>query len=135
MHDACMVLYHGQSPRAIAANTTYIASYHSSGTYVATNNFFTSAVNSGQLDFRHAPASGFPRCQSRPRIFWSARTQEREGGAETSVYLSSSPNVDRISGKYFENCHEREPDEAAEDDNADARLWQESEKLAGLKMP
>jgi hypothetical protein len=88
-----------------------------------------------EIDFRHAPASGFPRCQSRPRIFWSGRTQEREGGAETSVYLSSSPNVDRISGKYFENCHEREPDEAAEDDNADARLWQESEKLAGLKMP
>jgi Domain of unknown function (DUF4082) len=58
MHDACMVLYHGQSPRAIAANTTYIASYHSSGTYVATNNFFTSAVNSGQLT---APSSAFKR--------------------------------------------------------------------------
>ncbi len=47
-----------------------------------------------------------------------------ERGAETPVYLSSSPNVDRISGKYFDNCHERAPDEAAEDDKAGARLWQ-----------
>jgi NAD(P)-dependent dehydrogenase (short-subunit alcohol dehydrogenase family) len=56
-------------------------------------------------------------------------------GAETPVYLSSSPNVDRISGKYFDNCHERTPDEAAENDKAAARLWQESEKLAGFQMP
>ena len=58
-----------------------------------------------------------------------------ERGAETPVYLSSSPNVDRISGKYFENCQERAPSETAQDDNAGARLWQESEKLAGFKMP
>jgi NAD(P)-dependent dehydrogenase (short-subunit alcohol dehydrogenase family) len=58
-----------------------------------------------------------------------------ERGAQTPVYLSSSPNVDRISGKYFDNCHERAPDEAAEDDKAGARLWQESEKLAGFEMP
>jgi NAD(P)-dependent dehydrogenase (short-subunit alcohol dehydrogenase family) len=58
-----------------------------------------------------------------------------ERGAETPVYLSSSPNVDRTSGKYFENCHERAPDEAAQDDNAAARLWQESVHLAGLQMP
>jgi NAD(P)-dependent dehydrogenase (short-subunit alcohol dehydrogenase family) len=58
-----------------------------------------------------------------------------ERGAEMPVYLSSSPNVDRGSGKYFDNCHERAPDEAAEDDKAGARLWQESEKLAGFEMP
>jgi NAD(P)-dependent dehydrogenase (short-subunit alcohol dehydrogenase family) len=58
-----------------------------------------------------------------------------ERGAEMPVYLSSSPNVDRSSGKYFDNCHERAPDEAAEDDKAGARLWQESEKLAGFEMP
>jgi NAD(P)-dependent dehydrogenase (short-subunit alcohol dehydrogenase family) len=58
-----------------------------------------------------------------------------ERGAETPVYLSSSPSVDGISGKYFQNCHERAPDEAAQDDNAGARLWQESEKLAGFQMP
>ncbi|WP_213287208.1 DUF4082 domain-containing protein [Bradyrhizobium sp. sGM-13] len=33
----------------IAANTTYVASYHTTGAYVATNNYFTTAVTSGPL--------------------------------------------------------------------------------------
>ncbi|WP_246801505.1 DUF4082 domain-containing protein [Bradyrhizobium genosp. L] len=37
------------TPVAITANTTYVASYHTNGTYVATNNYFTSAVTSGSL--------------------------------------------------------------------------------------
>ncbi|WP_034859980.1 DUF4082 domain-containing protein, partial [Sinorhizobium sojae] len=40
---------------SIAANTTYVASYHTTGAYVATDNFFTSAVTNGPLT---APASG-----------------------------------------------------------------------------
>ncbi|WP_246779012.1 DUF4082 domain-containing protein, partial [Rhizobium sp. BK650] len=43
------------TPVTIAANTTYVASYHTTGAYVATNNFFTTAVTSGPLT---APASG-----------------------------------------------------------------------------
>jgi hypothetical protein len=42
-------------PVSISANTTYIASYHTNGEYVATNNFFTSALTSGPLT---APSSG-----------------------------------------------------------------------------
>ena len=37
------------TPVTIAANTTYIASYHTTGAYVATDNFFTTAVTSGTL--------------------------------------------------------------------------------------
>ena len=33
----------------LTANTTYVASYHTTGAYVATNNFFTSAVTNGPL--------------------------------------------------------------------------------------
>ncbi|HET9687560.1 MAG TPA: short-chain dehydrogenase, partial [Pseudolabrys sp.] len=58
-----------------------------------------------------------------------------ERGAETPVYLSSSGSVDGISGKYFENCRERAPSEVAQDDTAAARFWEESEKLAGFRMP
>ncbi|ARQ09489.1 cadherin-like/VCBS repeat-containing protein [Rhizobium etli] len=43
------------NPVTIAANTTYVASYHTTGAYVATNNFFTAAVSNGPLT---APASG-----------------------------------------------------------------------------
>ncbi|ARO29436.1 cadherin-like/VCBS repeat-containing protein [Rhizobium sp. NXC14] len=43
------------NPVTIAANTTYVASYHTTGAYVATSNFFTAAVSNGPLT---APASG-----------------------------------------------------------------------------
>ncbi|RUL99617.1 DUF4082 domain-containing protein [Rhizobium chutanense] len=43
------------TPYTIAANTTYVASYHTTGAYVATGGFFTAAVTSGPLT---APASG-----------------------------------------------------------------------------
>ena len=58
-----------------------------------------------------------------------------ERGAQTPVYLSSSPDVGGTSGKYFEKCRERAPDERAQDDAAAVRLWQESEKLARIKLP
>ncbi|QIO32460.2 DUF4082 domain-containing protein [Bradyrhizobium sp. 1(2017)] len=34
---------------SIAANTTYVASYHTTGAYVATNNYFSTAVTNGPL--------------------------------------------------------------------------------------
>jgi uncharacterized protein DUF4082 len=37
------------TPVSIAANTTYVASYHTTGTYVVTDNFFTADVTSGVL--------------------------------------------------------------------------------------
>ena len=37
------------TPVAIAANTNYIVSYHTTGAYVATNNFFTTDLTSGVL--------------------------------------------------------------------------------------
>jgi len=55
-----------------------------------------------------------------------------ERGAETPVYLASSPDLDGISGKYFSDCRQRQPDAAAQDDKTAAWLWEESERLAGL---
>ena len=46
------------TPVSIAANTTYVASYHTNGAYVATNNFFTSAVPSGALTAPSSTSSG-----------------------------------------------------------------------------
>jgi NAD(P)-dependent dehydrogenase (short-subunit alcohol dehydrogenase family) len=52
-----------------------------------------------------------------------------ERGAETPVYLSSSSNVDDINGKYFEDCRQRASSEAAQDDAAAARLWEQRRSL------
>jgi len=54
-------------------------------------------------------------------------------GAETPVYLAASPEVAGVSGQYFDKGQIREPDAAALDDASAARLWAESERLAGLK--
>ncbi|WP_034858003.1 DUF4082 domain-containing protein, partial [Sinorhizobium sojae] len=46
------------TPVSIAANTTYVASYHTTGAYVATDNFFTSPVTSGPITAPASSASG-----------------------------------------------------------------------------
>jgi len=46
------------TPYTIAANTTYIASYHTTGTYVATDGFFNSTVTSGPLSALSSAAAG-----------------------------------------------------------------------------
>ncbi|WP_051177211.1 DUF4082 domain-containing protein, partial [Rhizobium mesoamericanum] len=42
----------------IAANTTYVASYHTTGAYVATDGFFTSDVSSGPLTALSSASAG-----------------------------------------------------------------------------
>ena len=54
-----------------------------------------------------------------------------EKGAETIVYLASSPEVAQATGGYYVKCRPATPTTAAQDDAAAQRLWQESEKLAG----
>jgi retinol dehydrogenase 12 len=52
-------------------------------------------------------------------------------GAETSVYLASSPEVAGVTGGYFIKCKPAEPSALARDSQAAARLWALSEELAG----
>ncbi|HEV2350674.1 MAG TPA: SDR family oxidoreductase [Terriglobia bacterium] len=52
-------------------------------------------------------------------------------GAETIIYLASSPEVASASGGYYYKCKLATPTREAQDDNAAQRLWLESAKLAG----
>ncbi len=56
-----------------------------------------------------------------------------ERGAETIVYLASSPEVAAVTGAYFISSRRAEPSPAARDDLAARRLWDESERIAGFK--
>ena len=56
-------------------------------------------------------------------------------GAETSLYLCTSPEVANISGAYFDNCKKVDPKPWAEDDVAAERLWALSEECVGFKYP
>lgn len=53
-----------------------------------------------------------------------------EKGAETSVYLASSPKVEGVTGKYFVNKQEKSTIPASYDEKAQRQLWEISEKYA-----
>lgn len=59
-----------------------------------------------------------------------ALTQEE--GAQTSIYLASSPEVTSVSGQYFIKCKPARSSHASYDEAAQQRLWQISEQLTGL---
>ena len=53
-----------------------------------------------------------------------------EKGADTIIYLASSPGVANVTGAYFVKRQITEPSAAAQDDAAAKRLWEASEALA-----
>jgi retinol dehydrogenase 12 len=55
-----------------------------------------------------------------------------EKGAETLVYLCSSPDVANLSGRFFQNCRPGTLSAEAQDDAVAQRLWRESEHIAGI---
>ena len=59
-----------------------------------------------------------------------ARTPQK--GAETLVYLATSPAVLGASGGYYFDCKLQPPSAAAQDDAAAEQLWQASERLVGI---
>jgi NAD(P)-dependent dehydrogenase (short-subunit alcohol dehydrogenase family) len=57
------------------------------------------------------------------------------GGAKTSIYLASAPEVDGVTGEYFVRRKVKRPSRAARDDAAAAKLWSLSERLCGVTWP
>ena len=55
-----------------------------------------------------------------------------EQGAETTLYLATSPEVDGVTGRYFRDEHPLQPSPAALDDEAARRLWRLSEEMTGV---
>jgi NAD(P)-dependent dehydrogenase (short-subunit alcohol dehydrogenase family) len=55
-----------------------------------------------------------------------------EAGAQTSVYLATSPAVAQVSGCYFEKCATAQSSALSRDPAAAKRLWQLSTQLCGL---
>jgi NAD(P)-dependent dehydrogenase (short-subunit alcohol dehydrogenase family) len=75
--------------------------------------------------------------QSGGLISFSIRIGKRfalspEKGAETLVYLASSPEVATASGGYYYKCRLTTPNASARDDASARRLWAETAKLADL---
>jgi NAD(P)-dependent dehydrogenase (short-subunit alcohol dehydrogenase family) len=61
--------------------------------------------------------------------------KSEEEGAQTSIYLASSPEVKGVSGKYFADKQLKKSSSASYDQDAQKRLWQISAELTGLSEP
>jgi NAD(P)-dependent dehydrogenase (short-subunit alcohol dehydrogenase family) len=56
-----------------------------------------------------------------------------EEGARSSIYLASSPDLDGVTGRYFQDCKEVPSSPVSRDPAVAERLWRVSEELTGLR--
>lgn len=96
------------------------------GTGVTANCLHPGVIASG---FAHTDG-GFVAMLARLARPFLATTED---GARTQVYLCTAPEVQGVTGKYFDKCRERAPSKAAQDDAVARDLWTVSEELCGLK--
>jgi retinol dehydrogenase 14 len=69
------------------------------------------------------------------RLMWKMGTpffRSAEKGAETTIWLASSPDVEGVSGKYFNDKKETRSNRLSYNRDDQKRLWEVSEKLCGL---
>jgi len=52
-----------------------------------------------------------------------------ERGAQTTLYLATSPEVEEVSGKYFSDCKEASSSRLSYDVTVRQRLWNVSQEL------
>ena len=52
-----------------------------------------------------------------------------EDGAKTTLYCATSPEVEDLSGQYFDECKPKKPSKLAEDAELAKTLWKKSEEL------
>jgi retinol dehydrogenase 12 len=55
-----------------------------------------------------------------------------EQGAQTTIYLASSPEVEGITGKYYSNCKQKTSNRESYNPEVARRLWDISEQMTGL---
>jgi len=65
--------------------------------------------------------------------FGAVGSDSLEEGAQTSVYLATSPEVEGVSGNYFVQCKQGDMALQALDSHGRKQLWQMSEQLTGAR--
>ncbi len=63
---------------------------------------------------------------------FSMKGASLQKGAETPVFLASSPDVEGVTGEYFVDCAQQRPAAHALDESAQEQLWDESMRLVGF---
>ncbi len=105
---------------------TYELARRLDGTGVTANALHPGSVATGIW------ANPFGRFNGLARPLTRLMMRSPEQGAETVVYLATSPEVEGITGKYFVDRRERYSSRASQDPDAARRAWQASAALCGL---
>jgi NAD(P)-dependent dehydrogenase (short-subunit alcohol dehydrogenase family) len=66
------------------------------------------------------------------KIYARIFAKKPEEGAQTSIYLASSPDVEGVTGKYFVNCLPVESSVESYDKAVAKKLWEVSQKFTGI---
>ena len=66
------------------------------------------------------------------KLFQKIAAKPPEQGAQTSLYLATSPEVEGVTGKYFSDQKQVPSSQASYDESAAKRLWAWSEEKTGL---
>ncbi|XP_059046020.1 retinol dehydrogenase 12-like [Achroia grisella] len=59
-------------------------------------------------------------------------TKTRWEGAQTTIYLAVSPEVEGVSGNYYSDCRQISTSKLAQDKNLARKLWEVSERLVKI---
>jgi retinol dehydrogenase-14 len=102
--------------------TSYELNRRLEGTRVTLNTIHPGVVNTNLGVDRSKPKKGIVR-----RFFKSP-----EKGAETSIYLASSPEVEGVTAKYFINKQEQKSSEDSYNEEYAKKLWDISVEMTGL---
>ncbi len=101
---------------------SYELSRRLEGTGVTLNTIHPGLVNTNLGVDRSNPKKGIVR-----HLF-----KKPEKGAETSIYLASSPEVEGINGKYFINKQEQKSSEDSYNEALAKKLWDVAIQIVGL---
>lgn len=107
---------------------TYELARRLEGTGVTVNALHPGFVRTG---FGHNMSGIFSNIARLAQVFAISTEQ----GAQTSIYLATSPEVEGVSGKYFAKSKAVKSSDASYDEAAWKRLWEISETLTGISSP
>ena len=103
---------------------SYELSRRLEGTNVTINTVHPGVVNTNLGRHQSKFSQGFGK------LFF----KKPEKGAETSIYLASSPEVEGITGKYFVKKEPRKSSKESYNEEYAKRIWDISAKMTGLEL-
>lgn len=56
-----------------------------------------------------------------------------KSGAQTTICLAVDPELEKVTGKYFSDCKEKNTAKQAKDEEMAEWLWKKSEELTNVK--